>query len=552
MVGRRPGRKMWRCFIVRKVEPRGGSQDQGIRVMSDPNQVQQQINAVPWTNGQGLITGATMFGLLTAIVGIFALYAPLASPTFSGTVSLPVTTTVNGVPIVTAFQTCESIGYFGGVGDGVTDNLGAWNKAIGALGSTGGCIYFPHGKYSFSNQIAWTPTTTPSVLSIRGDGADASILYFATGNGLVINTSAFEQTFNVDSVSFATGSVANGAAITANSSMTTALVQSSISNTTFRGDDFGYIVPRQYWSIGVNVFELNNITFLNDNFIGSNASNGLGVGVSLLGNSVGPVYAFNYFFVNSNFGNLQYGIQINSYVQGVYVNNTSFSGQFGIDELAPSGIICCVEVTNSNFSDFFAGIIVQGTNPLTQYQISNSIFYINAGGWGVDMSYDGGGSIIGNTFLPAPDQATSTNTGVELGNTTSGVGSAISGNIFFELATGILLDSTSARTAVVGNSLNSNTTSISALGSEANIANNVGFNPVGVTSGAYAPGSTVTYTAGPTAETHFLTGGTVTAVKIPNNTGATICSAACTVPLAANGTFSVTYSVAPTDTVSKF
>lgn len=50
--------------------------------MTTPNDVQNQINAVPWTNNRGLVTGATVFTLLTAIVGLFALYSP-------STVTLP-------------------------------------------------------------------------------------------------------------------------------------------------------------------------------------------------------------------------------------------------------------------------------------------------------------------------------------------------------------------------------------------------------------------------------------------------------------------------------
>jgi hypothetical protein len=50
-----------------------------------PGQDQQQINAVSWTNGRGLVTGATIFSLLTAIVGTFYLYGPLAgSNTWTG------------------------------------------------------------------------------------------------------------------------------------------------------------------------------------------------------------------------------------------------------------------------------------------------------------------------------------------------------------------------------------------------------------------------------------------------------------------------------------
>ena len=77
----------------------------------------------------------------------------------------------------------------------------------------------------------------------------------------------------------------------------------------------------------------------------------------------------------------------------------------------------------------------------------------------------------------------------------------------------------------------------------------LGYNPIGVTTGTYAPATTVTYTAGATGETHYLSGGVVTAVKVPNNSGTAICTTTpCTVNLGPNETFSVTYTGAPTDT----
>jgi hypothetical protein len=59
-----------------------------------PQDVQNQINSTPWTANRGLVTGAAMFTLLSGIVGLFALYAPINSPQFTGS------PTINGRPIV--------------------------------------------------------------------------------------------------------------------------------------------------------------------------------------------------------------------------------------------------------------------------------------------------------------------------------------------------------------------------------------------------------------------------------------------------------------------
>jgi hypothetical protein len=64
-----------------------------------PDQDKKQINAVPWTNGAGLVTGATLLSILSAIVGTFYLYGPLAGTnawTGANTFTGPVT--IQGVP----------------------------------------------------------------------------------------------------------------------------------------------------------------------------------------------------------------------------------------------------------------------------------------------------------------------------------------------------------------------------------------------------------------------------------------------------------------------
>lgn len=93
--------------------------------------------------------------------------------------------------------------------------------------------------------------------------------------------------------------------------------------------------------------------------------------------------------------------------------------------------------------------------------------------------------------------------------------------------------------------------SYTASGTHNNVTDNKGFNPVGVTNGAYGTATTVTHPGVPYKTTHYLTGGTVTSVRIPNNAGTEVCPGTpCFLNLDPNETFSVTYTVAPTDTVS--
>ena len=93
------------------------------------------------------------------------------------------------------------------------------------------------------------------------------------------------------------------------------------------------------------------------------------------------------------------------------------------------------------------------------------------------------------------------------------------------------------------------TPAISTAGAQIVIHDNSGYNPVGVYQAAYAVASGATYTAGASPETHYLTGGTISAVKIPAGTGSTVCTATpCpSIVLGPGETMSVTYSAVPQD-----
>lgn len=87
-----------------------------------PGQNQSAVNAVPWTNGKGLVTGATIATLLTGIIGSFYLYAPLSGATFTGPVSAPNVSTA-------AFHDVSAVD-LNVVCDGATDVGAAINTAL--------------------------------------------------------------------------------------------------------------------------------------------------------------------------------------------------------------------------------------------------------------------------------------------------------------------------------------------------------------------------------------------------------------------------------------
>jgi hypothetical protein len=100
--------------------------------------------------------------------------------------------------------------------------------------------------------------------------------------------------------------------------------------------------------------------------------------------------------------------------------------------------------------------------------------------------------------------------------------------------------------AIENNSFFANITgaiSNGATGTHNIIRNNQGYNPVGQTAITVGP-SPFTYTAGPSPENIYITGGTVSSIKVGATQIATASPA--TIPLPPNGSLTVIYSAAPT------
>jgi len=143
-----------------------------------PGQNQSAVNAVPWTNGKGLVTGATIATLLTGIIGSFYLYAPLSGATFTGPVSAPsfTGTIASGVMVANADPT------------GVLDSSAAINAA--AALSVGGVIQnviLPSGTFLISNQLNIGSPTASQCLVGQGWGTvlHVTVAFNPSANGVV-------------------------------------------------------------------------------------------------------------------------------------------------------------------------------------------------------------------------------------------------------------------------------------------------------------------------------------------------------------------------------
>lgn len=163
--------------------------------MTTPNNVQNEINAVPWTNSRGLVTGATVSGLLTAIVALFALYGSLSgantwtgSNNFTGTgdVSTLSSTATRGTTAVTNAVRADvhlSVEDFGAVGDcGTTDNTAAINNAVAALRAQTG--YASRGELDFGVDKCYMAGSInmTALTNVTVDFHGSTVLTSANGN----------------------------------------------------------------------------------------------------------------------------------------------------------------------------------------------------------------------------------------------------------------------------------------------------------------------------------------------------------------------------------
>ena len=448
---------------------------------------------------------------------------------------------------------------FGADPTGVSDSAAAFTAAAAATGA----VQFSAGTFKFAS----APTVTGS-LSLLGAGTEQTKLLFPTGNGLTVNLSSALQTVHVRDLSFVTGAAAAGTALGVNNTALLGNVQKSdITHVEFHGSDLGASGGcTNYWANGLVDNGVSNLDIASIDVESCGGEAGTGVLVESTGGCCTIMVTVD----KSFFLNLGVGFQYGPEVQGIFLTRNNFcchGSGMGEAVYVPAGEVGGAQpldqltITDNQFDVLWNAIDVR--SPIQPLYVANNLFYISNGFSGVNFSPAIGSGpaigsfakIIGNDFAANTAGA---GIGVSVSNMQTGGSTQVIGNKFISLATGISLASTSTNNLVADNVFTSNTTAITDANTAATdvIVNNPGYNPVGVTPATYAPASGATYTAGPSPETHYLTGGTVTAVKVPaaGNTlysGTSACGTApCIVQLGPNETMSVTYSGAPTDNKS--
>jgi hypothetical protein len=448
--------------------------------------------------------------------------------------------TVSPTVCITLFGYVNPV-WYGADPTGASDSTSAFNSSMAASSN----VRFPPGKFKFLSAINKTLTTVPSSITIKGAGAENTILYWPNAtNGITINYTSDRHSSHISDLSFTTGATNVGWALKLNNTVLEGVIQqTNIENVTFRGDSFG---GTDYWNFGIKVAGVSNVNFLSDVFYGGAAGAG-GTGIILEGvASTSPFYGIVYNIDQCAFFDTGVGINYGTYIQGVTVNQSNFTnGQVGI--FSPTGTIGAAQltVTNSQFNTTQDNILIQSTT--TGVQLIGNLFYVanNFGAVVFGNAAVGGFDFVitGNLF---EGFATVGNYGVLVTSTAMPNG-IVSGNIFHSLATGIQLGAGTSDWNVQGNMFSLTTTSISNAGTN-RIVGNIGYNPVGpavITVGA----SPFTYTAGASPETVYIWNGTVSAVNYDKNGGplvAVACNASpCTVELGPYEQAKVTYTVIP-------
>lgn len=359
---------------------------------------------------------------------------------------------------------CLSITSNGGNGNGTTDNTAAFNLTVAQLPSQGGCISFPAGTYLFNSPLRIIYPAGVYSVTIVGDGADNTTLYFPASNGITINaqdtgTQAL-QSIHVRDLTFTTGTAGTYAALTlVKAGATGTFAQSEVERTVFRGADGANLTD--FWGIAVNVSALSDVNFDGDLFYGNSAGAG-GVGISLAGNStsVGTVYNI----AKSGLFGLSVGVAVGSYVNGVSITQSNIvNGETCIWVPANATSVAGLTITGGNNLNC-TGTQILLQSPVNDVVMNGNLIYVGAksvNNFGLWIQAAGGErySIVNNVFAGLGCCNTPAGTGIVVDYNGSGVvtDGVVIGNTFFNLVLGVDLTDASYWN-VQANFYNSNTT----------------------------------------------------------------------------------------------
>lgn len=398
-------------------------------------------------------------------------FAPIFSPVFTGIPSAPTpaiganSTQIATTAFVVNHDHCTSILDFGGNNGGTGDNTAAFAATIASEPSGQKCVYFPPGKYRFTSQASYTVASPLDSITIEGQGAEKTVLFWPNAQGLAINVNGTTNLVHIRGLSFTTGLVNTGTAILINQLASSIpspnATISDISNVVIRGDD-GFNVA-DYWLTGIEINGVSGYNFIGNTIYG--ASTSAGQGVYIHGSSATPPVVFN--FIGGIMNWLSVGLNYGNYTQGVSMTamNMGPVGAAVFSNSGQSNTQSQLSITNGQF--WCTSVCINLGTFIAPMNISNNLFEIAAGATGFLFNPGALFSITGNEFLGLNSNTSNVGINIPLMTSFNNQGSGnITGNQFFGLNQGIVLGASSFGVTIGTNSF--------ANINSANIANSAG------------------------------------------------------------------------------
>jgi hypothetical protein len=391
---------------------------------------------------------------------------------------------------------------------GSADSAAAINSALAA----NSYVQFPAGIFKVNSGISYTISSGTKSVTIIGAGQDNTILHWPNAaGGIKVTYADYKSSVHIGDLSLTTSISQGGSAIQlinpTSAGNPSVGANSDIYRVTMRGDD-GYVLT-DVWTIGLDIQNVSNVQIDSLSVLGP-ASTLYGTAISLVGLPSSNTYAVAFNVSKSTFNNLAYGIVYGSYIQGVTVAQTNFTGiQYGIYvPNSSTGNLTQLSVTNSQFN-CSAFSVVESTL-VGDTQLVNNLFIIPTAATVVQL-VEANFSFSHNFVWSA---GASSNAGLNVYNGAAGP-MDVADNIFTGLATGVKIGSGTIG-SVHDNQFISNTTPIVNSSTATTIKDNLGYNPVGAST-ISTGGSPYTYTAGASPETVYLAATTITNVTQGGN-----------------------------------
>lgn len=389
--------------------------------------------------------------------------APVAptAPIGTNTTQIATTAYVLANGITQQFTSANSVGF---VGDGVTDNLAAWNAWKATVGTTGACLEFGVGKYVFSANISLTMRAGRQVITIRGLGSNLSTLHWPAGGGMTITAGHQLNSVHVRDLTFTTGAVNTGTGllITSPGFAICQAQQSEVRDCEFKGDDFDDINANvHYWNVALQVAGWSNINILYCNtygLIGAPGTSGGGTGFVYGGVGTNIAAVMNCYFCSFQWHTI--GSQLNDYWEGVTFGNCNWQGEVGtVGHLVQTGFTHAGPYLNFFGNQFNSGgVQVSFLSPVPQViMVGNTLTVF--GNSNSAVSFGTSSSVIFQNNIVNLASGTGT-----AGIIMNGANGTVGGNIFTNVTTGVLLNSGSSNTTVSQNQYPGVTTQVTNTG----------------------------------------------------------------------------------------